>query len=216
MAKIVLVHGAFNELWGPNEIAGRWVPALRDGLWHAGADIDPSDVAVAFYGDLFRHDPAIGEPTDLVEIAGEAGLLDIVNQVQGPGGLEGLAKLIGQATLDRMLDQAGRYFAEPEIRAAVQERVSAQITDDTEVVLAHSLGTVVAYEVLAAMDAPVVHLVTMGSPLGAPFMAGQVDPPPGGLPRGARSWVNVAAVRDMACVDPCLAQRLRAARSSTG
>ena len=213
MAKIVLVHGAFNELWGPNEIAGRWVPALRDGLWHAGADIDPSDVAVAFYGDLFRHDPAIGEPTDLVEIAGEAGLLDIVNQVQGPGGLEGLAKLIGQATLDRMLDQAGRYFAEPEIRAAVQKRVSAQITDDTEVVLAHSLGTVVAYEVLAAMDEPVVHLVTMGSPLGAP-VHGRAGPsatrraPEGSPVVGQRRRRPRHGVRG-----PVPGQRLRVARS---
>lgn len=24
MAKIVLVHGAFNELWGPNELRARW------------------------------------------------------------------------------------------------------------------------------------------------------------------------------------------------
>ena len=36
MASIVLVHGAFNELWGPNELKARWLPAVRDGLWHHG------------------------------------------------------------------------------------------------------------------------------------------------------------------------------------
>ena len=54
MAAVVLVHGAFNELWGPNEIKARWLPALRDGLLHAGATVADDDVAVGFYGDLFR------------------------------------------------------------------------------------------------------------------------------------------------------------------
>ena len=36
MARIVIVHGAFNELWGPNELKARWLPAVRDGLWHHG------------------------------------------------------------------------------------------------------------------------------------------------------------------------------------
>ena len=41
MSAIVAVHGAFHELWGPHQVAGRWVPALRDGLAIAGApDID--------------------------------------------------------------------------------------------------------------------------------------------------------------------------------
>ena len=57
MAKIVLVHGAFNELWGPHEIEAQWLPARRDGLWHRGRTIGDGDVAVCFYGDLFRRDP---------------------------------------------------------------------------------------------------------------------------------------------------------------
>ena len=44
MARIVLVHGAFNELWGPNELKARWLPAVRDGLWHHGVELD--DVVV--------------------------------------------------------------------------------------------------------------------------------------------------------------------------
>ena len=57
MAKIVMVHGAFNELWGPNELKSRWLPALRDGLWHHGVEISDHDVEVCFYGDLFRRAP---------------------------------------------------------------------------------------------------------------------------------------------------------------
>jgi hypothetical protein len=57
MAKIVVVHGAFNELWGPNELKSRWLPAVRDGLWHHGVELADDDLAVCFYGDLFRRAP---------------------------------------------------------------------------------------------------------------------------------------------------------------
>ena len=51
---MVMVHGAGNALWGPASIKAKWYPALADGLaWH-GATIAEDQVAVAFYGDLFR------------------------------------------------------------------------------------------------------------------------------------------------------------------
>jgi len=60
MATVVMVHGAGNALWGPSSIKARWYPALADGLaWH-GVSIGEDDVAVAFYGDLFRADPERG------------------------------------------------------------------------------------------------------------------------------------------------------------
>ena len=75
MAQIVLVHGAFHELWGPHEITARWVPALRDGLWHRGVEITDRDVTVAFYGDYFQLWPFAKPPeagADAVS-AGESG-----------------------------------------------------------------------------------------------------------------------------------------------
>ena len=58
-ARVIGVHGAFHELWGPNQVAARWLPALRDGLWLAGGPaLGDDDFTVAFYGELFRHDPA--------------------------------------------------------------------------------------------------------------------------------------------------------------
>ena len=53
MARVVGVHGAFHELWGPNQVAGRWLPARRDGLTHAATDLPSDDFAIVFYGDLF-------------------------------------------------------------------------------------------------------------------------------------------------------------------
>ena len=49
--------GRSTSLWGPNELKDRWLPALRDGLWHHDVRIDADDVEVCFYGDLFRRAP---------------------------------------------------------------------------------------------------------------------------------------------------------------
>ena len=73
MARIVIVHGAFNELWGPNELKARWLPAVRDGLWHHGVEVEADDVAVCFYGDLFRHHPGSDEDRQLAAVPGRCG-----------------------------------------------------------------------------------------------------------------------------------------------
>jgi hypothetical protein len=31
MARILLVHGAFNEFWGPHELKARWLPPVTPG-----------------------------------------------------------------------------------------------------------------------------------------------------------------------------------------
>ena len=48
MARVVAVHGAFNELWGPHSLTARWLPAVQDGLWHHGVTLAPEDFAVCF------------------------------------------------------------------------------------------------------------------------------------------------------------------------
>ncbi len=39
MARVPLVHGAFNEFWGPYELKARLLLALRDGLWNYDMEI---------------------------------------------------------------------------------------------------------------------------------------------------------------------------------
>ena len=76
MATIVGVHGAFHQLWGPHEVANRWIPAIRDGLWHVSSTIDPDEIDIAFYGDVFRPNVVDGRPTDedLLTVSRDAGL----------------------------------------------------------------------------------------------------------------------------------------------
>jgi hypothetical protein len=96
------------------------------------------------------------------------------------------------------LKQVARYFTDPDLRAAIQARVAARIGPDTRLVVAHSLGSVVAYEALCANPAwPVRTLVTLGSPLGIRnLIFDRLDPTPihdqGVWPAGIQRWSNVA------------------------
>ena len=208
MATIVMVHGAFNELWGPNELHHRWLPALRDGLWHAGADVDPDDVAVCFYGDLFRRDP---ESPDQVDERTRAGVADMLHETLGDDGLAALGQAAGKATFDRTVDLVVTMTTRLDLRDRVQDRLRSVIGPDTRVLIAHSLGTIVSYRALCRNpDWDIDTFVTLGSPLGSPMITDQVlEKGEDGLaawPAAAQRWVNVASVGDHACAQPRLAE----------
>jgi pimeloyl-ACP methyl ester carboxylesterase len=211
MSRVVLVHGAFNELWGPHEILDRWVPALRDGLWHAGADVDPADIGCAFYGDLFRLDPDAGDVVEPADLAARSGLVDVLNSIPGADHLASLAHAVGEAANERLMDQLGRFLAAGDVRAAVRERMDRVLGPDTELVIAHSLGSLVSYQVLAARPELDPALITMGSPLATQFAFDRLRPPPvdgvGVWPGSVRSWTNIVAVGDPACGGKGLAHR---------
>ncbi len=102
------------------------------------------------------------------------------------------------------LKQVRRYLTDGELRAAARKRVEEAIGPDTRVVVAHSLGSVVAYEALCARPGHGVRaLVTLGSPLGMRMVVDRLRPGPETWP-GTASWTNVvdegdvvAAVRDL-------------------
>jgi hypothetical protein len=96
------------------------------------------------------------------------------------------------------LKQVRSYLHDPETRRKVREPVEAAVDSKTRVMIGHSLGSVVAYEVLCAHpEWPVRTLVTLGSPLGIPnLIFDLLEPPPreglGAWPGSVQRWVNVA------------------------
>lgn len=102
------------------------------------------------------------------------------------------------------LKQVRRYLTDDDLRAEARARVEEAIGPDTRVVVAHSLGSVVAYEALCARPGHQVRaLVTLGSPLGMRMVFDRLRPEPGGWP-GTTAWTNVvdegdvvAAVKDL-------------------
>ena len=99
MPRVVGVHGIAQQVKGPEVLASTWVPALRDGVGLSGSTPpEPSDVVIAFYGDVFRvpGSKALGDrrytaedvedafEQDLLELWwGEAGRAE--RGVRGPG-----------------------------------------------------------------------------------------------------------------------------------
>ncbi|WP_340687871.1 serine peptidase [Amycolatopsis coloradensis] len=94
-------------------------------------------------------------------------------------------------------------------RTAARERVVHTLRSrHAKVVIAHSLGSVVAYEALwECQDVPVDLLITLGSPLALPHAVfPRLCPPPadgrGARPPGVARWVNLADPGDLVAVPP--------------
>ncbi|MGW2213504.1 hypothetical protein ACWCSD_00825 [Nonomuraea sp. NPDC001684] len=246
MARIVAVHGVGKQLLGERSLLKEWRPALLDGLRRAGGPAPAdSEVAMAFYGDLFRppgQTLAVGDPlftaadvddgleTDLL-LAWWQAAAEVDPEVAPPGG-DTLARTPRsvQAALRALqtsrffadlalralvfdLKQVRRYLTDPRLRQAARDRVAALIGPDTRVVVAHSLGSVIAYEALCALAAGqdehagghegghkggghgVRALVTLGSPLGMRMIFDRLQPGPdpvGCWPGGdGLVWTNV-------------------------
>jgi pimeloyl-ACP methyl ester carboxylesterase len=200
MSKVVLVHGAFNELWGPNELKGRWLPALRDGLWHHGVDISEDDVAVCFYGDLFRRDPEAADAASFEK--SRVGVAESLSNLGGGMGLEAISQAASDAAFDRTVDMVTTMATMPDLRDRIWQRIDSVVTAETRVLVGHSLGSIVSYNALRRNPQWGVHtFVTLGSPLGQAMVLGQLDPPiveGQGWPGSVQRWVNVAAVGDRA------------------
>ncbi|MDZ4828096.1 MAG: hypothetical protein SGJ13_16790 [Actinomycetota bacterium] len=197
MARIVMVHGAYNELWGPHEIAQRWVPALRDGLWHHGVNIEERDVGICFYGDLFRRNPESEHDKAFAQT--RAGVADALTNMPTNDFLDKLKDAADGALFDRTVDMVTTMSTMPDLSDRIQGRVASLVKDDTRVIIGHSLGSIVAYRALSRHPEWKVHtLVTLGSPLGAEFVQSVLaqNPGPGAWPGSVESWVNVAAVTD--------------------
>jgi pimeloyl-ACP methyl ester carboxylesterase len=137
---------------------------------------------------------------------GEQGLLEPVRRLAGAATtllqLPGLRRAAqwssGQAFL-RNLAQVGRYLARQEkddaertLDTRVRDRLLTGLDPDRPlVVVAHSLGTVVAYEALHTYQGPVPLWVTLGSPLatGAVVMQ-RLVPRPNRTPECVGRWLN--------------------------
>lgn len=91
------------------------------------------------------------------------------------------------------LGQVAAYLDDESVREGAIEAVLSQVAPDTKVVLAHSLGTVVAYEALHRLEQPLPLLITFGSPLGLrSIIRRRLRPQPLRSPDHLKRWVNVA------------------------
>jgi hypothetical protein len=190
------VHGIGQQLLGEEAVLRAWRPALLDGMARSGHRDQRMSIHMAFYGDLFR--PAsgtLGSDTSGFEtlpadgLAGEL-LATWAQAAVGrkiPAGANVLrflesSRFFGEVAARMVTSdvrQVQTYLTDPAIRTAARQRVMSAISPSTRVVVAHSLGSVLAYEALCALPQhPVRALVTLGSPLGIPSVFQRLQPAP--------------------------------------
>jgi hypothetical protein len=227
------VHGVWN--YRPQLDPAEAARALS-AEWAAALPGDGLDVRVVYYAHLLRTSvPQGGGPDGLSDLppdieqmildwAGEFGVVPADVVQQGPGTVPirwlvqrvaaacalnpaltaGLQKFVGV-----FFREVAAYLRVPDsaARTAVRDCVAEAIAEHRpDAVLAHSLGSVVAYEALLAnpsLSAPL--LVTMGSPLGMPAVVYDrlqpAQPPaPGIRPPNVGRWINISDPGDLIAV----------------
>ncbi len=102
------------------------------------------------------------------------------------------------ALLLRFARQVDAYLTSPEIRAAIDNIVRPSLLDGPAVIVAHSLGSIIAYRLLRESEggAEVPLFVTLGSPLGIHVIKHHLSPPALSVPPSVQAWLNATDERD--------------------
>jgi hypothetical protein len=222
-----------------SKLAGRWQERLAIGYKGAGlGHLKVPEITAAYYAHTLRNAEAQGASDDLDRLtpAEQQAVLEWLHVIGLPaeptegqswGGMplrqtldlvarrRGItAQVLGRIAV-AFMSEVYSYLASPARRSQARAAVAQAIMEcGAKVVVAHSLGSVVAYETLHAYpDLGVEVLVTVGSPLGLPGAVFDVlDPAPdasgrGLRPAGLRHWTNIAEGNDLVALPRRLGDR---------
>lgn len=232
MSKIVFVAGMNTLRATPEMFQKSYYSALVGALSQAGvpeqgpiAPPKPEEVGLLYWTDLFRDEldaPAKGilqnlEDTWLSFCRKRLLALDSTASYD----VTAKQQTIITRALRPVLIQAAAYMGNVTARAVpfpragsglrdqVIARFRSLVTDETQIVIGHSLGSVIAYEGLRELRGRhnVKLLLTVGSPIGTPNLIYKRlgAEPPHAFPDVAR-WCNVACAQD---VFFCPVERIR-------
>lgn len=238
MARVVCIHGIAQDLDSRESLLKDWASWVAGGVSNFSDDLslDTAEVDMAFYGAIFRADPeqkgdeipnySVGD-LDVLEIELLRDLEGALAEVDTTGAKGGaVARSVGstlqliagtpyfgvvaQRVVIWYLKQVRRYLTEPATRRVAQQALVKRIGEDTRVVIAHSLGSVAAYEALCEHPEYNVNtLITLGSPLGMPALLPRLLPPvvsgKGQWPGTIERWVNIADDADVVALRKALA-----------
>lgn len=115
---------------------------------------------------------------------------------------------VAQTFIYRALKQVTQYLTDNVIREEAMKRVLDLIGPDTKILIGHSLGSVVAFEVAHRLTRPLTLFLTLGSPLGLETIIYQrIQPQPPSFPLQVQRWVNVYDPDDLIAAEPELASK---------
>ncbi|MCT9075079.1 hypothetical protein [Streptomyces fulvoviolaceus] len=218
---VVAIHGMNMHRAQRSEMQRTWHAAMAEGLANIrSAHASTLTVECAFYGHEYNDGKAGGEPRysridirpgfeeELLIAIGDAleeadGEADEPTKFHLPGKVQRALAAIERQELFEGRDsraisyvkQVDRYLTDPDFRKVVHAEVTTAMRRSPRVVVAHSLGSVVAYDWLRENrpERPPA-LITIGSPLGLAAIRRRVNAP--GWPGNTRTWTNIAAAHD--------------------
>jgi hypothetical protein len=227
-ARIIGIHGLANKP-PRDEKAAWWGAAIREGLdRNRGFRLTEADLPFAFvyWADLRYPQPLSGD-RNREPYAPDHGLGPFPSPAGQPATAEptlkdriyrGLAHLqeaagltpVDDLILEYRLDDLWGYYEDAGFRAAARERLRvalAEAAGDDVLIAAHSMGGLIAYDVLRAAEAdgtplPRCALVTLGSPLGLAELKLKLADEHGALrvPAALTAWTNLMDRQDIATV----------------
>ena len=104
--------------------------------------------------------------------------------------------------LDEYLRDTFVYLSNPAVRKKINQIVEDSISDEDTIVVSHSLGTVVAFDVLVKtpknISSPI--FITLGSPLGIKGIRSRMEPIEN--PAKSQHWYNAFDERDVVSLNP--------------
>jgi pimeloyl-ACP methyl ester carboxylesterase len=218
---IIGIHGLRNKP-EPDILRGWWTAAIAEGLSRnrEGEKVDV-DLVLAYWADVMYSSPVVlAEEAEPYVAGGGTGPLPkgiSLRRIAAARIQEGVGKVLelvfGTPVTEEMVSDAlktrapdlHRYEHDRAAREAVQERLrerlrSAHVSGAQIMLIAHSMGSIIAYDVLAGAGRSlpglrISHFVTVGSPLGlAPVK--EILAAPLRVPECVRHWTNLADPRD--------------------
>jgi hypothetical protein len=174
---------------------GAWDPESESPVSDEG---DEAELIREFYRETARQDAGVERGAGRPTLASLGVQEMLARLLESPTFAD-----VAQSLFVGNLRQAAAYLNDPTVRDQVMARAATEIRADTRVLIGHSLGSVVAYELLATGRYPqVVLLLTAGSPLGIPNVVfDKLLPAPvdgkGSWPGAVSRWVNLADRRDV-------------------
>jgi len=139
----------------------------------------------------------------------------VVAQKWGGRGFDKAKDLIGigpgvEELLEVKLEDLGEYYAREPVRTPIRTRLRDLLEEHRTrpiLLIAHSMGSIIAHDVLrgceADSDVRVEHWITIGSPLGLPLVSKKIRDEFGAMraPTNVRRWTNISDPGDKVALD---------------
>lgn len=172
---------------------------------------DAPDAEMAFYSDILHpaDTPASFAEPLRKELFGNADRIVRQRMISDP-----FNRTVLRHVSMWLIEDVYAYFYKQEQRDAIHQRVKFLLdlyvaTGDRQplIVIGHSLGSIVAYEVLCLFTYAVDCLITLGSPLGIEVVKSELRKHHGerlSIPGGVKRWLNCADRFDVVAIDKTL------------